>query len=85
MTRAFARWAKQTGALRRGVLISAANPGLTLTDATRDFMGTVFKRKDAQAHEEAARDLHWLPTLPDGAAEPSGELVGYRRVIPLGY
>jgi len=84
VTRAFARQAKQSGALPRGVLINAANPGLTLTDATRDFMGTVFTRADAQTPEEAARDLHWLATLPDGTTEPFGELVGSRQVIPFG-
>ncbi len=84
VTRAFARQAKQAGALPRGVLINAANPGLTLTDATRDFMGAVFARADAQTPAEAARDLHWLATLPDGTAEPFGELVGSRQVIPFG-
>lgn len=84
VTRAFARWAKQTGALPAGVLINAANPGLTLTEATRDFMGTIFKREDAQSPEEAALGLHWLATLPDGSSEPFGELVGNRHVIPFG-
>jgi len=84
VTRAFARWAKRTGALPPGALINAANPGLTLTEATRDFMGTVFKREDAQTPEEAALGLHWLATLPDGSSEPFGELVENRHVIPFG-
>ncbi len=84
VTRAFAVWARQSGVLPRGVLIDAANPGLALTDATRDFMGTIFKREDAQTPEEAARDLHWLATLPDGTAGPFGELVSHRQVIPFG-
>ncbi|MGI8741697.1 MAG: SDR family NAD(P)-dependent oxidoreductase [Bryobacteraceae bacterium] len=84
VTRAFARWAKHTGALPTGALINAACPGLTLTDATREFMGTVFKLEDAQTPEKAAVDLHWLATLPDGTAEPFGELVRHRGVIPFG-
>ena len=84
LVRAFARWAQTAGALPDGVLVNAANPGVTLTDATRDFMGTVFKPEDAQTPEQAARSLLWLATLPAGTAAPQGELVEHRRVIAFG-
>lgn len=84
LVRAFARWAQAAGALPDGALVNAANPGVTLTDATRDFMGTVFKPEDAQTPEQAARSLLWLATLPAGTAAPQGELVEHRRVIAFG-
>ena len=84
LVRAFARWAQASGALPNGALINAANPGVTLTDATRDFMGTVFKPEEAQSPEQAARALLWLATLPAGTTDPYGQLVEHRRVIPFG-
>jgi NAD(P)-dependent dehydrogenase (short-subunit alcohol dehydrogenase family) len=84
VTRAFARWAKRSGALPEGVLVNAANPGVTLTDATRDFMGTVFKADEAQTPAKAAVPLLWLATLPTGTVAPYGELVERMRVIPFG-
>jgi NAD(P)-dependent dehydrogenase (short-subunit alcohol dehydrogenase family) len=84
VTRAFARWAKNARALPHGVLINIANPGVTLTDATKDFMGTVFRRENAQTPEQAAAPLLWLVTLPPGATTPYGELVERRAVIPFG-
>jgi len=84
VTRAFARWARQSGSLPDGVLINAANPGVTLTDATRDFMGTVFKAEEAQTPEEAAAHLLLLATLPAGTVAPYGELVERMHVIPFG-
>lgn len=80
VTRAFAR---QFGA-ERGILINAACPGLTLTDATRDLMDTVFKGRDAQTPEQAAADLLWLATLPPGTAAPHGQLVQHRQVLAFG-
>jgi carbonyl reductase 1 len=68
----------------RGVLINAACPGLTATDATRDLLDTVFKGREAQTPEQAAVDLLWLATLPAGTAEPFGELVQHRVVLPFG-
>ena len=84
VTRAFAVQARRTGALPKGALINIANPGVTKTDATRDFFGTVFKEEDAQTPEEAARALLWLAALPDGTTAPYGELVDHGRVIPFG-
>jgi NAD(P)-dependent dehydrogenase (short-subunit alcohol dehydrogenase family) len=84
LVRAFARWARTAGALPDGALVNAANPGVTFTDATRDFMGTIFKPEDAQTPEQAARSLLWLATLPSGTTAPQGELVEHRRVIPFG-
>jgi hypothetical protein len=70
--------------LPAGALINVANPGVTLTDATRDFMGTVFRKEDAQSPEEAAEGLLQLVTLPPGAAAPYAELVEKGRIIPFG-
>jgi NAD(P)-dependent dehydrogenase (short-subunit alcohol dehydrogenase family) len=84
VTRAFATRAKDSGALPPGALINIANPGLTWTDATRDFMGTAFDPEQAQTPQEAAEPIAWLATLPPGTAEPYGELVQGCRVIPFG-
>jgi NAD(P)-dependent dehydrogenase (short-subunit alcohol dehydrogenase family) len=84
VTRAFARQYALDPARPDGVLINAACPGLTLTDATRDLMDTVFRGRTAQTPEEAARDLLWLITLPPGASAPRGELVQHRLVLPFG-
>ena len=45
-----------------------------MTDATRDFMGTVFKLEEAQSPERAAEPLLWLATLPPDSQGPHGEL-----------
>jgi len=82
VTRAFAR--KSRSRLAPGVLVNAACPGVTLTDATRPFMGTVFKESDAQTTEEAAAGLMKLLTVPAGADAPYGELVQHGRVLPYG-
>lgn len=84
VTRAFARLVKQTGALPRGALINISNPGLVLTDATRDFMGTVFRREDAQTPEAAAEPIADLALLPPGTEQPYAELVDHGRVIAFG-
>ena len=84
LVRAFARWARASDALPEGALINAANPGVTLTDATRDFMGTVFKPEEAQSPDQAAEAILWLATLPAGTTAPYGELVEHRRVLPFG-
>jgi carbonyl reductase 1 len=82
VVRAFARQVAANGTLPRGALINAACPGVTLTDATREFMGTVFKPEDAQSPADAAEALAWLATLPAGTTAPYGELVKHRAVIP---
>jgi NAD(P)-dependent dehydrogenase (short-subunit alcohol dehydrogenase family) len=84
VTRAFARWAMRTGALPRDAFVAAACPGVTLTDGTREFMGTQFRPESAQTPDEAARDLVWLATLPPGHEPPHGELVQHRRVLAFG-
>ncbi|XHS78559.1 SDR family NAD(P)-dependent oxidoreductase [Burkholderiaceae bacterium UC74_6] len=83
-TRAFARQVLRNGQLPPGALINIANPSVTLTDATRGFMGSVFRPEDAQTPDEAAVSLAWLATLAPGASAPYGELVEHRRVIPFG-
>jgi len=84
VTRAFARQYASDRTAPDGVLINAACPGLTLTDATRDLMDTVFKGRPAQTPDEAAVDLLWLVTLPPGTTTPYGELVQHRAVLAFG-
>jgi NAD(P)-dependent dehydrogenase (short-subunit alcohol dehydrogenase family) len=84
VTRAFARQVQREGQLTPGALINIANPGVTLTDATRGFMGSVFRPEQAQTPDAAAESLAWLATLPPGTQQPYGELVEHRRVIPYG-
>jgi carbonyl reductase 1 len=84
VTRAFAQWAVQAGTLPEGALINAACPGLTLTDATREFMGTTFPAEDARSPEASAEALLDLATLPSGSVEPYGELVRDGRVLQFG-
>jgi len=64
---------------RRGILVNAACPGLVDTDASRPWFDDMSK---AASPDEAARDLIWLATLPPAAAEPYGELVRNRRLLP---
>jgi carbonyl reductase 1 len=37
----------------------------------------------ARTPDAAAADVIWLATLPQGATEPYGELIQYRRIIPF--
>ena len=64
--------------------LSTQQTRLTLTKAARGFMETVFRPEEAQTPEEAADPIAWLATLPPGTAEPYGELVERRSVIPCG-
>ncbi|MEM1436449.1 MAG: SDR family NAD(P)-dependent oxidoreductase [Pseudomonadota bacterium] len=84
VTRAFARVARDSGCLPPGARINAACPGVTLTDATRPYMGTVFREEDAQTPEVAAREL--LQMLKPGAMEPApyGELIQHGKVLNFG-
>ncbi len=84
VTRAFAKRAQADGLLPAGALINAACPGVTLTDATRDFMGTVFREDEAQTPAQAAQGLLWLAALAPGTEEPFAELVQFRKVIAFG-
>ncbi len=84
VTRAFARRYAERADRKPGLLINAACPGLTLTDATASLMDNVFRGRSAQTPEQAAEHLLWLVTQPQGAAEPYGELVQTRRVLPFG-
>jgi NAD(P)-dependent dehydrogenase (short-subunit alcohol dehydrogenase family) len=84
VTRAFAKAYARDPDRKPGVLINAACPGLTLTDATRDILETRFKGRAAQTPAEAAAGLLWLATLPPGTTEPYAQLVQQRRVLPFG-
>ena len=83
VTQAFARGASESGQLPAGATINAACPGVALTDATRDFMGTVFKREDAQTPEEAAHGLMHLLTVDGIGSQVHGELIQHGKVIPF--
>lgn len=67
---------------KRDILVNAACPGWTVTDATRAYL-----ERDpslvAKQPEEAAEDVIWLATLPPGTRAPYGELVRYRGVLPF--
>jgi len=67
-------------AVRRGLLINAACPGLIDTDASRPWFADM---SQAQSPDEAAGDVLWLATLPRGTTEPYGELVQHRVVLPF--
>lgn len=84
LTRSFARLARDSGQLPVGATINAACPGVTLTDATREFMGTVFKEEDAQSPETAARGLMQILKETDSNQRPNGELIQHGKVIPFG-
>jgi NAD(P)-dependent dehydrogenase (short-subunit alcohol dehydrogenase family) len=64
----------------RGILINAACPGLIDTDASRPWFQDM---SQAQSPDEAAEDVLWLATLPAGTAEPYGELVQHRVILPF--
>ncbi len=84
VTRAFAREARETAQLPAGATINAACPGVTLTDATREYMGTVFKAEDAQTPEAAAAGLMKMLAPSDAACRPNGELIQHGEIIPFG-
>lgn len=84
LTRSFARVSRESGTLHRTVSINAACPGVTLTDATRDFMGTVFKEEEAQSPEAAADGLMQMLTCEEDAPRFYGELLQHGEVIPFG-
>lgn len=84
LTRSFAREARASGVLPAGATINAACPGVTLTDATRDFMGTVFNEADAQSPEVAAQGLMWFLSGKINSAQPHGELIQHGKIIEFG-
>ena len=84
LTRSFARQALDSGMLRAGATINAACPGVTLTDATKDFMGTVFNEADAQSPDAAARGLMWFLSSEFCSAHPHGELIQHGKIIEFG-
>ena len=57
---------------------------MTLTDATKDFMGTVFKQEDAQSPEAAAAGLMSLLNVQVGSDPIHGELIQFGEVINFG-
>jgi carbonyl reductase 1 len=64
---------------RRDILINAVCPGLVDTDASRPWFADMSR---AQSPDQAAVDVVWLATLPEGTRAPYGELVQHRQVIP---
>jgi len=65
---------------RRDILINAVCPGLVDTDASRPWFTDM---PSAQSPDQAAVDVVWLATLPEGTRAPYGELVQHRQVIPF--
>ena len=64
---------------RRGILVTAACPGLIDTEASRPWFADMSK---AATPDEGAKDLIWLATLPPGSREPYGVLVRHRKPHP---
>ena len=62
-----------------GILVNAVCPGLVDTDASWPWFADMSK---AQSPDQAAVDVLWLVTLPEGAVAPAGELVQFRKVLP---
>lgn len=61
---------------RRGILINAVCPGLVDTEASRPWFDDM---SSAVSPDEAAKDIVWLATLPQGSIEPHGQLVRNRQ------
>ena len=83
VTRIFARDLAADPDAPGDVLVNAACPGWTWTDAARPYLERE-ENAQAQSPEEAAVDLVWLATLPPGTVAPYGELVRHREVLPYG-
>jgi NAD(P)-dependent dehydrogenase (short-subunit alcohol dehydrogenase family) len=81
LVRAYAREMADE-ARARDILINAACPGWTWTDAARPYLEKA-PNLVAKQPDEAAEDVIWLATLPPGTRAPYGELVQYRRVLPF--
>jgi carbonyl reductase 1 len=80
--RIFARELRRDPSSPPGVMVNAACPGWTLTEAARPYLEQMPSIK-ARTPDAAAADVIWLATLPQGATEPYGELIQYRRIIPF--
>lgn len=67
-------------ARERDILINAVCPGLVDTAASRPWFTNM---AEAQSPDEAAEDVIWLATLPEGTTTPYGELVQHKQVLPF--
>ena len=65
---------------RRDLLVDAVCPGLVDTEASRPWFSDMSR---ARSPDDAAADLVWLATLPPGTRVPYGELVRYRKILPV--
>jgi carbonyl reductase 1 len=81
-TRVFAHELERRPGTAPGVLVNAVCPGWTLTDAARPYLERMPQIR-ARTPDEAAVDVIWLATLPEGAGRPYAELLQYRRPIPF--
>lgn len=61
-----------------GILINSVCPGLVDTDASRPWFDDM---SQAKSPDEAAVDVLWLATLPEGTREPQGKLIQYRTAL----
>mmetsp|Transcript_4660 Transcript_4660/g.8040 ORF Transcript_4660/g.8040 Transcript_4660/m.8040 type:complete len:283 (-) Transcript_4660:50-898(-) len=83
LARIFARDLKQDPSAPKGVLVNAVCPGWTWTDAAKDYIAaSEALQAKAKTPAEAAVDVVWLVSLPEGTTEPYGELLQYRQLLP---
>ncbi|XP_061175701.1 uncharacterized protein LOC133184631 [Saccostrea echinata] len=73
------------GDVRRNILINACCPGWMTSQGSEVYVGEDGTCQGIKPRpvEEAAKDVVWLATLPEGTKAPNGELVRYREVIPF--
>ncbi|XP_062598145.1 uncharacterized protein LOC134259567 [Saccostrea cucullata] len=73
------------GDVRRNILINACCPGWMTSQGSEVYVGEdgTCQGIKPRSVEEAAKDVVWLATLPEGTKAPNGQLVRYREVIPF--
>lgn len=81
-TRIFARHVAEDPAFPRGILVNAVCPGWLITDASRPYLKDLPPDVTPQLPDAVAADVLWAGLLPAGTAEPHGQLIQFRRVLP---
>mmetsp|Transcript_51437 Transcript_51437/g.95168 ORF Transcript_51437/g.95168 Transcript_51437/m.95168 type:complete len:283 (-) Transcript_51437:97-945(-) len=83
LARIFARDLRQDPSAPKDILVNAVCPGWTWTEAAKDYIeASAALQAQAKSPKEAAVDVVWLATLPQGTTEPYGELLQYRQLLP---
>ena len=80
--RIFARELAADPAAPAGLLVNAVCPGWMITDASRPYLDSLPAHIQPRLPDQAAPDVLWAALLPPGAADPQGELLQYRKIIP---